>query len=265
MENGLNPRVTSGSMVERTANGWRLDIPAGGKGTYRLAQLDDYGSLSRRGFHHRPPWNMTLHARVSSTHLAGTWGFGLWNDPFGFSLGSGGRAGRYPSLPNVTWFFHGSPPNWLSLQDSLPANGFFAGTIASPRIPTLLMTPGLLAIPLLALRPLSRLFRRLAGRIIYQEAVAIPVDVTQWHEYSIRWLHDIVEFKIDQGPILQTSPSPVPPLGFLVWMDNQYAAWTPDGRFQSGMLENREAWLEIRTFKMNGQLFPGSIPGENSS
>jgi hypothetical protein len=247
MEIDLKPRCTPGASVNRRENGWRLDIPAGGRGTYRLAQLDDYAALSRRHFHHIPPWSLSLHARVSASNLPGTWGFGLWNDPFGFSLGFGGTAGRLPVLPNATWFFHASPPNWLSLRDGIPAHGFFTGTIHSPPLPSLLLAPGLLALPFLALRPVSRLLRRLAGQIVRQEARAISVDVTKWHEYSIQWLREDAEFKIDGEIILQTPIAPGPPLGLVLWIDNQFAAWTPEGRPGYGTLDNPVAWLEIES------------------
>jgi len=194
---------------------------------------------------------MSLRARVSASNLPGTWGFGLWNDPFGFSIGFGRNAGRTPVLPNTAWFFHGSPSNWLSLHDGIPGYGFFAGTIHSPRIPSLLLVPGLAAMPFLALRPISRLLRRLAGRIIQQEATGISVDVTEWHDYSIGWLREFVEFKIDDETILQTPISPDPPLGLVIWIDNQFATWTPEGRLGYGTLDNPAAWLELKSFKLN--------------
>ncbi|MBE3067899.1 MAG: hypothetical protein IMZ73_10825 [Chloroflexi bacterium] len=252
MEIGLKPRCTPGASVNRTDIGWRLDIPAGVRGAYRLAQLDDYSALSRRHFHHATPWTLSLHAKVSASNLPGTWGFGLWNDPFGFSLGFGGAAGRLPVLPNAAWFFHASPPNWLSFRDEIPAHGFFAGTINSPHVPPLLLAPALLALPFLALRPISRLLRKLAGQTVRQDAAEISVDVTKWHEYSIQWLRETTEFKLDGETILQTSISPVPPLGLVLWIDNQFAAWTSEGRLGYGTLDNQAAWLELKSFEKNG-------------
>ena len=250
MEIDLKSRCTPGAAVDRTENNWRLGIPAGVGGTYRLAQLDDYAASSRRGFHHTPPWTLSLTARASASNLPGTWGFGLWNDPFGFSPGFGGTAGRLPALPNAAWFFHGSPPNWLSLFDGIPGEGFFAGMIHSPRIPSLLLVPALPALPFLALRPISRLLRRLAGQIIRQETATISVDVTKWHKDSIGWLRESMEFKIDDETILLTPHSPDPPLGLVIWIDNQFAAWTPEGRLSYGTLDNPAAWLELKSFKI---------------
>jgi len=251
MEIVLKSSCSPGASVDRTENGWRLDIPAGVNGTYRLAQLDDYATLSRRDFTNSPPWSLSLRARVSASNLPGTWGFGLWNDPFGLSIGFGGKVGRLPVLPNAAWFFHASFPNWLSLHDGIPAHGFFAGTIHSARVPSILLAPALLAMPFLIVKPFSRLLRKKAGQTIRQDATKITVDVTKWHEYSVHWLRESSVFKIDGKTILQTSISPAPPLGLVLWIDNQYAAWTEDGRLGYGTLNNPAAWMEVSTFEKN--------------
>ncbi len=247
----LSPRTTSNSAITPTPGGWRLTVPAGPRGTYRLAQLDDYTHLPRRAFRWRPPLAISLRARVSAPDLPGTWGFGLWNDPFGFSLGLGGTAGRFPALPDAAWFFHASPPNYLSFRNDLPAQGFFAAAFRSPQWPPLLLALGLLTLPLVALRPVSRLLRRLAGRIIRQDAAPITVDVIGWHEYALYWQGDGCAFAVDGTEILRTPLSPSPPLGLVLWMDNQYAAWRPDGSLGYGTLGNPEAWVEIENLGLN--------------
>jgi len=252
MENGLKPHTTPGAVVTRTEKGWRLDIPAGTRGAYRLAQLDDYTASSRTRFLHLSPWALSLRARVSAKNLPGTWGFGLWNDPFGFSLGFGGTAMRLPALPNAAWFFHASPPNWLSLRNEIPAQGFFAGTISSPHLPTLLLSPALLGLPFLAIRPFSRWLRKLAGKLIHQVATMVTVDGNEWHEYSMSSQFDSTEFRIDGKAILKTAIFPDCPMGWVIWIDNQFALWNPVGRFAYGTLENPAAWLEIESFEMTG-------------
>ena len=71
------------------------------------------------------------------------------------------------------------------------------------------------------------------------------MDVTQWHDYSIRWQADAVAFLVDGVEILRTPLAPRGPLGLVLWMDNQYAAWRPDGSLGYGTLANPAAWLEI--------------------
>jgi hypothetical protein len=253
MEFRLSPRLAGGATINPTAEGWRLEIPAGLARTFRLAQLDDYALTPRSRLRHVPPWNFRLRARLSSVDLPGTWGFGLWNDPFGLSLGFGGKPASLPALPQTAWFIHASQPNWLSLRDgsifgsdlAIPANGFLAGTFRSPRLPSILFLPGLLAFPLSVIRPISHLLRRLAGRIIRQDAVRLILDVTQWHEYSIHWLCECCTFLVDGNEIMTTSCSPHPPLGVVIWIDNQFAAWTPAGKLTYGTLDTPAAWLEI--------------------
>ncbi len=139
----LTPRNSPGASITTIEHGWRLEIPAGPAGQYRLAQLDHY----RKDFPLSAPSTLRLRCRVSDSALPGTWGFGFWNDPFTVSLGLQGTARRLPVLPNATWFFHASSENHLSLHDKLPAQGFLAQSFSSPKIPSLLLTPGLLALP----------------------------------------------------------------------------------------------------------------------
>jgi hypothetical protein len=245
MEFELDPHQQGGATLSRTSAGWRLEMPSGLSQTYRLAQLDDYAHAPRTSFKHAPAWSFSLRARLSHANLPGTWGFGLWNDPFGLSLGFGGRTFHLPTLPQAVWYFHASPPNWLALQDSIPANGFFAGTLRSPRIPSLVLAPGLLLLPLCAIRPISRFLRKLAGKIIHQDGMLVDADVTLWHEYSIVWENDGCTFHVDGKEILSTPISPRPPLGLVIWIDNQYAAWTPQGRLAYSTLENPISWLEL--------------------
>jgi hypothetical protein len=250
MEIALEPRCTNGGLITKTRDGWQLDIPAGKASTYRLAQLDDYVILTRRSFHHAPPWRIFLQAKISATNLPGTWGFGLWNDPFGFSLGFGRTEGRLPVLPNAAWFFHASPPNWLSFRDGIPARGFFVGSIRSPRLPSLILAPAIVALPFLAIRPISRLIRKLTAKIVEQEANEVSIDPTQFHEYSIEWLRECVIYKVDTKTIIKTNVSPFPPMGLVIWIDNQFAAWNPGGHLSYGTLENPAASLEIKSIKL---------------
>ena len=245
MEINLHPRSTFHSSVVKSSNGWRLEIPSGKVRTYRLAQLDDYARLPRTHFCHAPSVTINLTARASSANLPGTWGFGFWNDPLSFSLGFGKSSARLPVLPNAAWFFHASPQNWLSIHEGLPGNGFFAGTFRSPRYRSILLALMLPVIPWMAVRPISRIFRKWAGKLVHQDSTAIQVDVTERHKYSIQWLRETCLFKIDDGTILHTSTSPMPPLGLVLWIDNQFAAWSQDGKVRFGTLDNPDAWVEI--------------------
>jgi len=214
---GLTPNLTPGAAVIETGEGsWRLEIPAGAERRYRLAQLDDYSSLTRRSFPWAAPVNFELRARASAGMIPGTWGFGLWNDPFAMGVLTGVRGFRLPVLPNAAWFFFASTPNYLSLRDDLPAQGWLAATFCSPDRIYPLLALGAPAITLLIFPQATRLLRRLANRIIKQDMVSLNVQPTDWHTYSIDWQYEGVSFRLDGEPVFQTSVVPQPPLGLVL-------------------------------------------------
>ena len=248
----LASRTTQGSNVEKQASGiWRLSIPAGKEGKYRWAQLDDYLHLPRKDFHWSPPAHVNLSARVSEIEPAGTWGFGFWNDPFNFSFGVGGTSRRLPALPNAAWFFYASDPNHLSLRNDHPAKGMLAATFSSPLIPSLLLSIGIPILPFLAIPWAARYLRKLARIFINEDASQLTVDPTDWHQYRLEWHPEQVLFYIDDKEVFRTNMSPLGKMGFLIWIDNQYAAFPPGGKIQFGtLLHPRQTWLEITDIEM---------------
>lgn len=238
----LNPQFTPGALVKQiseVSSHYLLSIPSGKADNYRLAQLSDYALLPRRKFPHIS-LTLSLSARVSNNNIPGTWGFGLWNDPFGMSLGFGGRPFRVPALPNTVWFFGASDQNYLSFSDK-PGNGFLAQSFFSPRFHPLLILAGLAL-------PFSRkLTRRLMSQIIAEDGIQLDVDPCQWHRYRFKWREKRVLFEVDDILVFASDVSPNPPLGLVIWIDNQYAAFTPEGKIGLGVLENAEpAWLEVK-------------------
>jgi len=252
----LNPRQTPGAGVEEISSGieYHLSIPAGSADKYRLAQLDDYTHVKRSRFPLRSPLSLRLSARASSDSIPGTWGFGLWNDPFGLSLGFGGNPFRLPALPNAVWFFGASKESHLSFRNgqsqgiapTFPANGFLVQTFRSPKFHPLLILAGLAL-------PFSRkMTRRLLGKVIGEDAIALSVDVTQWHRYRLDWRETRASFEVDDVLVFESQVNPNPPLGLVVWIDNQYAAFTPEGKLGFGVLANPEpAWLEIKDLELS--------------
>jgi hypothetical protein len=268
----LIPRFTAGANVEESSHGsaYRLSIPAGSADKYRLAQLDDYTQVQRSQFPLRYPITLSLSARASSATIPGTWGLGLWNDPFGLSLGFGGNLFRLPMLPNAVWFFGASEESYLSFKDAsnpsldtgetprkivgqasarptgpAAANGFLAQTFRSPRFHPALIPAGLAL-------PFSReATRRWLGKVIDEDGIALSVDVTQWHRYRLDWRETGVSLEVDEVGVFKSHVSPHPPLGLVIWIDNQYAAFTPEGKIGFGVLENPEpAWLEIKDIEL---------------
>jgi hypothetical protein len=143
-------------------------------------------------------------------------------------------------------------------RGEIAANGFLAQTFRSPKFDLRLFPAGLAL-------PFSRkTTRRWLGKVIDEEGVQLwspatrrrhqeqarglqSVDPTQWHRYQIDWREQRVSFQVDDMQVLESSISPHPPLGLVIWIDNQYAAFTPEGKIGFGVLENPEpAWLEIK-------------------
>ncbi len=236
--------TTPGAQVTQQGEGaWRLEIPAGPGGHYRVAQLDDYGSLPRRSFPWTPPFRLSLRARASAETIPGTWGMGLWNNPFTLAALTGVEILRLPALPNTAWFFFASPPNYLSFRNDLPAAGSLAATFRSRRIPSWILAPGLFS---LLLPPGVRLARRAARRIIHQSSASLSISTVDWHLYEMEWHQDRAVFLVDGQVVHATCVTPHGPLGLVMWVDNQYASLPPSGRLGFGALENREAaWIEI--------------------
>ncbi len=249
----LSPNITLGSNITSLGPGaWTLGIPPVSKGNYALAQLDDYAPLNRKAFPWQPPLKLNLKARISDPDIPGTWGFGLWNDPFSLSLGFGGGTRRFPALPNAAWFFYASKQNYLSFRDDLPANGFLAATFHSPMWPPAVLALGVPGLPFLVWKYTARLFRRLASRIIQQDAAQINIGVTQWHHYRLHWQRDKVNFSVNEKEIFETHISPQSPLGFVLWVDNQYAALPPDGGLAYGTLSvEHTTQLEISDLQIS--------------
>jgi len=240
----FQPRCTPQASIQPIPEGFRLSIPAGAAGEYRLAQIDDYAQLPRRRFAARPPRTLSLRARVSADSLPGTWGFGLWNDPFGLSLGFGAQPWRLPALPNAAWFFHASAENYLSFGEGQPAHGFLAQAFRSPRFDLRLLGAGLL-FPFV-----RRKARQILGKVIEEQATTIRVETTEWHLYRLRWEARRVSFEVDNTPLLETPITPNPPLGVVIWIDNQFAAFRPNGQLTWGTLANPAAWLEVKEIRL---------------
>ncbi|MCL4270575.1 MAG: family 16 glycosylhydrolase [Anaerolineales bacterium] len=238
----MKSRTTPNASIEKTEKGFLLKIPAGDASAYRFAQIDDYFGLARKQFPHHS-LTLSLRARISSHALPGTWGFGLWNDPFGMSLGFGGNRFRLPTLPNAAWFFGASKENYLSFGDK-PAQGFLAQSFRSPTFHPSLIPAGLV-LPFSA-----KTTRRMLGKIIAEDSSALSVDVTQWHTYQLEWSPTRVVWKVDETSVFESPVSPNPPLGLVIWIDNQYAAFTPQGKISFGVLEGQEEWLEIEDLEI---------------
>lgn len=229
--------------LETTNSTLRFVLSGATRHKYSDAQIDDYQGLSRCHFLWRPPLRMTVRARFShsSGGLCGTAGFGFWNDPF---LMTGPRL---PTLPRAVWFFYGSPPSNMKLALGILGHGWKAATIDALRPAALLLAP--LALPAVLLMNVPSLYRRLwpsIQRAINVQETVIDADMTEWHTYELTWREERASFGVDGESVLGDAPSPRGPLGFVVWLDNQYMVATPQGRLRWGLLDVPDRqWMEI--------------------
>lgn len=236
----LKPRLSSDGSLIAIDGGWHLEVAAGNSSHYRLSQLDDEGISPRRRFLWGPPLAVTLRARAGSQAQPGTWGFGLWNDPYPLAPGFGGGAWRLPALPQAAWFFHSSPNSYLSLQDDLPAQGFLAQTFRGGRV----RPPLALAGAILPFAP--RESRRRLRQFVSEDSRRVVADPTAWHTYVIGWNPRQTVLSVDGTVVLDCAISPRPPLAIVIWVDNQFARFDPQGRIRWGLESSAErAWLEV--------------------
>lgn len=215
------------------------------RAAYSNAQLDDYAGLPRSAFAWRPPLRLTVRARAShpADQLKGTAGFGFWNSP----LSPGLR--RLPRLPRAVWFFFSSPPSDMALAAGVPGPGWKAATFNA-------MQPAFFALAPLAplgvlLMRVPALYRRLwpvGQRALGVSEALLPVALDEWHTYTLEWWPRRAAFFVDGALVHRAPHAPAGPLGFVTWLDNQYAIVTPQGRFGGGALDAPGAqWLALES------------------
>jgi len=222
---------------------WLLRVDPTHEG-YSDAQIDDCHGVPRSRFPWRPPVRLSLRARVGPDLPLGTFGFGFWNDPFSLAMGQAGAGWRLPTLPRAIWFFYGSPPNDFAFIPGQPGSGWKAMSLESPRLPALLLAPAALAgFGLLQIPGLRTLAIRSALRMVTASEAPIPLVPGEWHDYVLHWKRDRSTFCVDGVPVLDAEFPPRSPLGFVAWIDNQFAVLSPRAGLRFGVIPTRTAQL----------------------
>jgi hypothetical protein len=154
---------------------------------------------------------------------------------------------RLPTLPRALWFFYASPPSNMKLDQRTSGYGWKAATIDALRPLFFLLLPAApLAIALMNVHPLYRALWPLGQRAIGVSEAPVTTEMTGWHVYVIEWGVKSARFYVDDELLLDSATSPRGPLGFVMWLDNQYAIVTPWGRFGHGLLDTPgRQWMQI--------------------
>jgi len=234
----------------------RMEFPSAQSEQYVDAQIDDYSRLARSAFPWRPPLRMEVRARSSlpaavanstveiARILRGTAGFGFWNYPFSLR-------GDILMLPESIWFFYASPPSNMALVPDVPGWGWKAQVVHSMRFSALPATiPTALTVAWARMtgttQPAARWVQKLSGA---HEAL-LPVEMDSWHTYSLEWHYTRARFWVDDILVLIVPEPPTRPLGFVAWLDNQYAVATPRGTIRFGFVASGPQWFEIDSVRI---------------
>ena len=248
---GLHPRwqvaEIGHGLVTNNANGLRLTLPPLAASGYSNAQITDY-RYSDMAFAWRPPLRLTVTARASggADSLRGTAGFGFWNHPFSPDA-------RQLKLPRAVWFFFSSPPSDMRLAMGVNGPGWKVGTIDAGRWQALSLAPTApLAVLLMRVPSLyNSLWPRIQRALAVSEFMLDAALLTETHTYTLDWRVDGVTFAVDETVVHDAPTAPRGPLGLILWMDNQYAVVTPQGKLRFGVVEvEREQWLMLQAIKI---------------
>jgi len=258
-DGALDPRwvrtCPNGGALTEEGSALRLALPGAEAGRYSDAQIDDYGRLPPSRYLWRPPLRLEARARASHPahparltapdpgatrpYLRGTVGFGFWNYPFSLS-------GRVLRLPDAVWFFGASPPSNMALVPGVPGWGWKAQVIHAHRWRSVALgVPTLPAILWARATGRERAAARWVQRVSGALEAPLDTDLSEWHTYALDWRSAAARFAVDGVEVLAVPDPPRGPLGFVAWIDNQYAVATPRGAFGFGTLDSGPEWLEL--------------------
>jgi len=222
-------QIGTGTVQSQTKSLW-LTVPLGSSDTYHDAQITDYHS-NTLNFRNQPPLRLTLQARAEGD-IQGTAGFGFWNHMFAPNE-------RGFRIPQAIWFFFGSPPNNIALADGVAGHGWKAATFNAQQWKFYSLLPfAPLGFLLMRNKTIYNKLWRIGQDAIGVSEVALDSRLLhEFHTYTIDWRTDGATFAIDGQTVMQTDSVPTKPLGFIAWVDNQYAIVTPQGNFGWGILD----------------------------
>jgi hypothetical protein len=218
--------------VTPTDDGYQLYVPPTDVTAYHDAQFADY-TLPARDFAWEAPVTMRVRAWFNTADVRGTAGFGFWNHPFSPEMRG------LPRPPQAAWFFYGSPPNDMPLARGVPGAGWKAATISARRPQFWALAP--FTLPGVLMMRVPMLYRALwplgQDALAIREALLPPDLMTRPTDYALTWDREAVRFAVDGATVLESPFRLTGRMGFIAWIDNQYAVVTPQGRFGWGVVD----------------------------
>ncbi len=220
-----------------------LTLPPVADDTYHDAQISDYAA--RVDFRNEPPLRLSVRARATG-ELRGTAGFGFWNHAF-----LPGQRSYRP--PQAIWFFFASRPSNIALAKDIAGFGWKAATVNAMNWRFLGLLP-LAPIGFLLMRNRA-LYNQLWSRgqqiIGSNEALLETKLLDEFRTYTIDWRVDDAVFSVDGDVVLRAKNVTSSRLGFIAWIDNQFAVATPQGQFGWGLLDvPQEQSLHLRDLQI---------------
>jgi hypothetical protein len=137
----------------------------------------------------------------------------------------------------------------MALAKGVPGYGWKAGTFDARQWRFLAMAPfAPLGFLLMRVPSLYNRLWEIGQRAIGVSECLVEARLDVPHTYTIEWRENGAAFYVDELLIHVTPCSPKGPLGFIAWIDNQYAVVTPQGQFGFGYVAVEERqWLAIES------------------
>jgi hypothetical protein len=135
----------------------------------------------------------------------------------------------------------------MALAKGVAGYGWKAATLDASRPGFLALAPTApIGIFLMRVPALYRTLYPIAQQALGVAEAIISSPITEWHTYTLNWLGSEVRFTVDDQLVLTAPFSPRAPLGFILWVDNQFAIVTPQGRLGGGVIGlEASQWLEV--------------------
>ncbi len=225
--------------IEHSPGILRFSVKGAEEGQLSDAEIDDHRTVTRQRLPWKPPLRMVVRARMShrAGEMLGTAGFGFWNDPFDW-------IGNVQVPPNALWFFYASPKSDMAFVPNVQGHGWKAAVLNGGRADPVTMAVGNFVFQLPGMSKL--IFALAQTRVNAHEQVLQGLAMPEWHEYRIDWRVREARFYVDNFEVLCAPKPPTVALGFVAWVDNNYAVMGPGRQFAFGrMAIPHEQWMEL--------------------